>query len=149
VTGIQSAGSEIVWFHGESHGDLGIRSNFGSFIARMSGIYGTDPSTEMDGRVLLAAARHRRISRALATLSKEQRDVLKAWAEYPDNLGVMLISDLAASMHRKSGTSLGLPDWLQRKARAKAPEWFRIHIAAASASEHAILAFDRALKRHG
>jgi hypothetical protein len=74
---------------------------------------------------------------------------LKAWAEYPNNLGVMLISDLAASMHRKSGTSLGLADWLQRKARAKSPEWFRIHIAAASASEHALLAFDRALKRHG
>jgi hypothetical protein len=126
---------------------MGIRSNFSAFQSRMEGIYGTNVSSDIDGRLLVAARRYRLADTAIRSMRAAQIVTLYAWAHHR-MLGVMLNSRLAHELHEKSETSRNLADWLQRLERIKSRTWYQIRTAAAADVERAMGAFDACWRRH-
>lgn len=147
LNSLQPASAEIVWYHSEAAGEMGIRSNFGSFERRMSGLYGTNVTTEIDGRALAAASRYKRVHAALKQLPAGHARTLAAWAHHR-LLGVMLASKVAQEMHTRAKTTRNLADWVQRLAKTQPRSWYQIRVAAVNEAERALVEFDKRWRRH-
>lgn len=116
--------AELRWFFLEAAGDLGLKSNFESVARRIGGIYASQQtSTDLDGRLLGAAMRHRRVNDAIKAMSPRNVIALHAYSCH-EMLGVMLIQKSAHQAHRDSRSARSLPDWLAKLApsREKPPK---------------------------
>jgi hypothetical protein len=138
--------TEAIWFFTESSGDMGLRSNFGSFENRMGGIYGTGSTSEMDGRMIQSASRFRRASRAIKAMHQGNAVTLHQYAVHRLT-GVILHSRVMRALHRESGTTRNPADWLSRLEKQKSREWFQIRRAATADVERAMTEFDSKWRR--
>lgn len=120
------AEADLRWFWTWSQGDMGLRSSFPAMVARLEcgGRTGGRPIMDIDERCLEAAARARRISRALELLKARERLALcaaygpTAPAEPLPLLGVAApvapMTRAAIDGHRDSNTNRPLEEWLLR-----------------------------------
>lgn len=110
--------AELRWYFLHAAGELGMRSNFTSIVARIEGGNGGGGTPHhVDMRRLEAAGHARRIAATLALLQKTERSVLfAAYSRDPDQrlIGVMLRMPEAKAEHRKSRSTRTLGTWLQR-----------------------------------
>ena len=124
--------ADLRWYWTWSDGELGMRSSFGPMVARLQcgGRSGGKPITEIDDRVLEAAARARHISRALALLSNRDHVALRAAfgpsapIEPVPGLGLVApvapLTRCAWQAHRDSHTDRPIEEWLLRLAHRAA-----------------------------
>ena len=132
---------ECRWYWLESHGDLGLRSNFEPIATRIGGVYGTPvTSGNLDGRLFANATRFKRVDRAIKAMPVRSVVVLNAFALH-DYLGVMLTSKTAHRAYRDSRTKRSLPDWLQRM-KPDDRLWVQLKLDAMRELDRALSEFD-------
>jgi hypothetical protein len=129
----EEAAAELRWFWRESSGELGLRSNFTSLVARLEGGGPMAVSTELDNRRIQAARRARGIQTALDELSAADWRVL--WLAFgADGAAagterlwlVALETEVFGEEYRRSHTTRPPLEWLRRVAdAARRGEWER------------------------
>ena len=121
--------SDLRWLFRDSHGELGLKSNFAGMIASLEGGgWKPKPTHELDERRLQAAERARRLLETLDTVPVWARVALAITYRYSDGetrlLGALT---LAAQEHRRSRTRRPLEDWLERMRLSKDPARRRLY----------------------
>lgn len=143
----EQAAANLRWYYRLSDGEMGLQSNFGSLVARLEGRGGTGQQTEIDGRRLEAAARARRISKALEKLDQVPRKALRAafgGGEALDLVSVVLMLPEASEAHRRSRTSRPIREWLKKLCATADPVRRRMFLELSRAAEQMV---DSALSR--
>lgn len=144
---------ELRWFYGEMAGEMGLRSNFMSLVNKLSGIYSSaDPNSNIDGRIMAAASRGRKIARSLKHLSDDHNKTLYLYAQgHPVDplITIMAHSPTAHDLWCESRSRRKFGDWLVKLSHVDgAPEkrvrtWLRIKSEARRQVDSALAAFQR------
>lgn len=107
---------ELRWYYSEMSGEMGLRSNFMSVVNKLSGFYGAnDPNSNIDGRLLAAAGRAKKVARGLKALSEEQQSTLLHYCNghsIDPMLPIMLKSQLAYTIWKDSKSRRQFEEWL-------------------------------------
>lgn len=106
---------ELRWYYNEMKGELGLRSNFMSIVNKLSGFYGAaDPNSNIDGRILAAASRAKKVARGLARLQPDQSNILYLYTiGHPEEalMPIIINSKDAQNLHKKSRSRKPFEEW--------------------------------------
>lgn len=138
---VEEIGAELRWYWRESHGELGLRSNFTSMVARLEGGAAPQAVPEVDGRRLEAARRARRIARRLEEMPAHLVRALWLVFAAPESAGLRLVAidePECVEAHVRSRSKRKRAEWYDRLTKAaqlgydieRRRLWIRIQAAA-------------------
>lgn len=113
----ETAEADLRWYLRDARGELGLHSNYGGMVATLQGGGRSGDHHRVDLRQMEAAARARRIEKALTHVGKEHLRVLyAAYSVDPDQRFVAVLAVLPEALeeHRRSRSTRSFGNWLAR-----------------------------------